>query len=72
MPRAIGKLMTSSLSSKYLLLTTRLIARGYKTVGYVSKQYTSGTDTYMVEINGGEDVLLFLCASVVLDKIFHE
>lgn len=45
--------------------------RGGRTVATVSKQWFSWTDTYGVEIADGEDDVLILASSVVIDMVCH-
>jgi uncharacterized protein YxjI len=46
-------------------------ARAGKTVAEVSKRWFSFTDTYGVDIDGGEDDVLILASTVVIDMICH-
>jgi uncharacterized protein YxjI len=46
-------------------------ARGGKTVAEVSKRWFSFADTYGVDIDGGEDDVLILASTVVIDMICH-
>jgi uncharacterized protein YxjI len=46
--------------------------RGGRTVAVVSKRWFSWTDTYGVEIAEGEDDILILASSVVIDMACHE
>jgi uncharacterized protein YxjI len=46
-------------------------ARGGATVAAVSKKWFSWTDTYGVEIADGEDDVLILASSVVIDMVCH-
>ena len=46
--------------------------RGGRTVAVVSKRWFSWTDTYGVEIAEGEDDILLLAATVVIDMACHE
>jgi uncharacterized protein YxjI len=46
--------------------------RGGTTVASVSKQWFSWTDTYGVEIAEGEDDVLILASTVVIDMACHE
>lgn len=46
--------------------------RGGKTVGVVSKKWFRLTDTYGVEVMDGEDALLLLASTVVIDLCCHE
>lgn len=46
-------------------------ARGGQTVAYVSKQWFSLTDVYGVEIADGEDDILILASTVVIDMACH-
>ncbi len=45
--------------------------RGSRTVATVSKRWFSLTDTYGVEIEQGEDPVLILASTVVIDMICH-
>ena len=45
--------------------------RGGRTVAAVSKQWFTWTDTYGVEIADGEDDILILASTVVLDMVCH-
>lgn len=45
--------------------------RGGRTVATVSKQWSSLTDTYVVEIADGEDDVLILASTVVIDMVCH-
>ncbi len=45
--------------------------RGSRTVATVSKRWFSFTDTYGVEIEQGEDPVLILASTVVIDMICH-
>jgi uncharacterized protein YxjI len=45
--------------------------RGGRTVATVSKQWFSLTDTYGVEIAEGEDDILLLASTVVIDMVCH-
>jgi uncharacterized protein YxjI len=45
--------------------------RGGRTVAEVSKRWFSFSDTYGVDINRGEDDLLILASTVVIDMICH-
>jgi uncharacterized protein YxjI len=45
--------------------------RGGKTVAAVSKQWFTWADTYGVEIADGEDDILILASTVVLDMVCH-
>ena len=45
--------------------------RGSRTVATVSKRWFSFTDTYGVEIEPGEDPVLILASTVVIDMICH-
>lgn len=45
--------------------------RGSRTVAVVSKQWFSWTDTYGVDVAEGEDVVLILASSVVIDMACH-
>lgn len=45
--------------------------RGGRTVAAVSKQWFSWTDTYGVEIADGEDDVLILASTVVIDMVCH-
>jgi uncharacterized protein YxjI len=46
--------------------------RGGRRVAEVSKRYFSFTDSYGVEIADGEDAVLLLAATVVIDQCCHE
>lgn len=46
--------------------------RGGRTVGRVSKKWFRLTDTYGVEVEDGEDALLLLASTVVIDLCCHE
>ena len=46
--------------------------RGGRTVAQVSKRWFTWTDTYGVDITEGEDDLLLLAATVVIDMACHE
>lgn len=46
--------------------------RGKNVVGAVSKKWFSWTDTYGVEINEGQDVVLLLASAVVIDLCCHD
>lgn len=46
-------------------------ARAGRTVATVSKRWFSWTDTYGVEIGGGEDDVLLLASTVVIDMACH-
>ena len=45
--------------------------RGGRIVATVSKQWFSWTDTYGVEIADGEDTVLLLASTVVIDMVCH-
>jgi uncharacterized protein YxjI len=45
--------------------------RGDRVVGTCSKKWFSWTDTYGVQINEGEDEVLLLASSVVIDMVCH-
>ena len=45
--------------------------RGGKTVAVVSKQWFTWTDTYGVDIQQGEDDVLILASTVVIDMVCH-
>ncbi len=45
--------------------------RSGQTVATVSKQWFTWTDTYGVEIAGGEDDVLILASTVVIDMVCH-
>ena len=45
--------------------------RGGQTVATVSKQWFTWTDTYGVEIADGEDDILILASTVVIDMVCH-
>lgn len=47
-------------------------SRSGRTVAYVSKKWFSWTDTYGVEIADGEDGILILASTVVIDVVCHE
>jgi len=47
------------------------IARGDQTVATISKQWFSLTDTYGVDIGDGEDDVLVLAITVVIDMVCH-
>jgi uncharacterized protein YxjI len=46
--------------------------RGNNTVAEVSKRWFSWSDTYGVEVNAGEDDVLILASTVVIDMICHD
>jgi len=46
--------------------------RGRKTVARVSKQWFSWSDTYGVDVADGEDDILILASSVVIDLVCHQ
>lgn len=46
--------------------------RGGNPVAAVSKKWFSWTDTYGVDINDGEDEVLILASTVVIDMVCHE
>jgi uncharacterized protein YxjI len=46
-------------------------SRGGSTVASVSKQWFSWADTYGVQIAGGEDDVLILASTVVIDMACH-
>ena len=46
-------------------------SRGGRVVAVVSKQWFAWTDTYGVEIADGEDAVLLLASSVVIDMVCH-
>ena len=46
-------------------------ARGGRIVATVSKQWFSWTDTYGVEVADGEDAVLLLASTVVIDMVCH-
>jgi uncharacterized protein YxjI len=46
--------------------------RGGRVVGACSKRWFSWSDTYGVEVAAGEDDILILASSVVIDMICHE
>jgi uncharacterized protein YxjI len=46
-------------------------ARGDRTIAHVSKQWFKLTDTYGVEIEGADDVLI-LASAVVIDMVCHQ
>ncbi len=48
-----------------------LLSRGRRTVARVSKQWFAWTDTYGVEIASGEDDVLILASTVVIDMACH-
>lgn len=43
-----------------------------QTVAHVSKRWFSWTDTYGVDINDGEDDVLILASTVVIDMVCHD
>jgi uncharacterized protein YxjI len=45
--------------------------RGSRTVATVSKRWFSFTDTYGVEVENGEDPVLILASTVIIDMICH-
>ena len=45
--------------------------RGSRTVATVSKKWFSFTDTYGVELEAGEDPVLILASTVIIDMICH-
>ncbi|MDP1821656.1 MAG: LURP-one-related family protein [Archangium sp.] len=45
--------------------------RGSRTVATVSKRWFSFTDTYGVEVEAGEDPVLILASTVIIDMICH-
>jgi uncharacterized protein YxjI len=45
--------------------------RGGRIVATVSKQWFSWTDTYGVEVADGEDAVLLLASTVVIDMVCH-
>ncbi len=45
--------------------------RGSRTVATVSKRWFSFTDTYGVEVETGEDPVLILASTVIIDMICH-
>jgi len=45
--------------------------RGGRTVARVSKKWFSWSDSYGVDINDGEDAVLILASTVVIDMICH-
>ena len=49
-----------------------VLGRGGEAVAYVSKKYFSWTDTYGVDIADGEDDLLILASTVVIDMACHD
>lgn len=48
------------------------LSRGGEAVAYVSKKYFSWTDTYGVDVADGEDDLLILASTVVIDMACHD
>ena len=46
--------------------------RGAQTVAQVSKRWFSWTDTYGVDIGDGEDAVLLLASTVVIDMVCHD
>jgi len=46
--------------------------RGGRTVARVSKRWLSWTDTYGIEVEEGEDVVLILASAVVIDVVTHD
>lgn len=46
--------------------------RGARTVAEVSKRWFSLQDTYGIEIEDGQDVVLLLASTVVIDMICHD
>ncbi len=46
--------------------------RGGREVAHVSKAIWAWTDSYGVEIVGGEDDVAILCACIVIDQVLHE
>ncbi len=46
-------------------------ARGSRTVATVSKRWFSFTDTYGVDVEPGEDPVLILASTVIIDMICH-
>lgn len=46
--------------------------RGGKTVAEVSKRWFSWTDTYGVDVHEGEDDVLILASTVVIDMVCHK
>ena len=46
--------------------------RGDRSVAEVSKKWFSWTDTYGVDINEGEDDVLLLASTVVIDMVCHQ
>ena len=49
-----------------------VIQRGTDVIATVSKQWFSWTDTYGVDIRDGEDDVLMLAATVVIDMACHQ
>lgn len=47
-------------------------SRGGRAVAEVSKRWFSWSDTYGVEVQAGEDPLLILASTVVIDMICHD
>jgi uncharacterized protein YxjI len=47
------------------------LTRGGRTVATISKRWFSWTDTYGVEIGDGEDDVLILASTVVIDMVCH-
>jgi len=48
-----------------------MLTRGGQPVAYVSKKYFSWTDTYGVDVTAGDDDLLILASTVVIDMACH-
>ncbi len=48
------------------------LLRGEKTVARVSKRWFSWTDTYGLEVAGGEDDVLAVCVAIVVDLCCHQ
>src|SRR5512147_3006499 len=47
-------------------------SRGGRPVAFVSKQYFTWTDTYGIDIAPGEDDILFIASTVVIDLCCHQ
>ena len=48
------------------------LTRGGRTVATVSKKWFAWSDTYAVEVAEGEDAVLILAATVVIDMVCHD
>lgn len=48
------------------------IARKGTTIAQVSKKWISLRDSYVIDIDGGEDAILLLACAIVVDRISHE